>query len=200
MDIEGEISEGTVTLISKEGERFQVDASVAKMSKLVESTIDEEEDDVEQSNDICLPNVKGSVLAKVIEYCEYYQTDKMTAISTPLKSSKIEDLVQPWYANYVKVEQVLLFELVTAANFMDIKPLLDLTCLAVSVFIKGKSPEELRRIFNLSNAFTPEEEAQVREENKWAEQPGNNNRNNNDVAAAAESDNNASNNNAATSS
>lgn len=30
----------------------------------------------------------------------------------------------------------MMFELVTAANFMDIKPLLDLTCLAVSVLIK----------------------------------------------------------------
>jgi hypothetical protein len=60
----------------------------------------------------------------------------MTPIQTPLKSSKIDDLVQPWYAAYVQVDQSLLFELVTAANFMDIKPLLDLTCLAVSVFIK----------------------------------------------------------------
>jgi len=37
------------------------------------------------------------------------------------------------------VEQILLFELVTAANFMDIKALLDLTCLAVSVLIKVRS-------------------------------------------------------------
>jgi len=176
-----ETEEGTITLISKEGERFQVDASVAKMSKLVESTIDEEEEDDDDSQrEIQLPNVKGIVLAKVIEFCEHFQEENMTEISTPLKSSKIEDLVQPWYADYVKVEQVLLFELVTAANFMDIKPLLDLTCLAVSVFIKGKSPEELRRIFNLSNEFTPEEEAQVREENKWAEQPSNRS---NDVAS-----------------
>lgn len=151
------------------------------MSKLVESTIDEdEEDDDDSQREIQLPNVKGTVLAKVIEFCEHFQEENMTEISTPLKSSKIEDLVQPWYADYVKVEQVLLFELVTAANFMDIKPLLDLTCLAVSVFIKGKSPEELRRIFNLSNEFTPEEEAQVREENKWAEQPSNRS---NDVAS-----------------
>jgi len=142
------------------------------MSKLVESTIDDD-DEEEEAKEIQLPNVKAAVLAKVIEYCEHYKMEEMTPITTPLKSSKIEDLVQPWYADYVKLEQVLLFELVTAANFMDIKPLLDLTCLAVSVMIKGKSAEELRRIFNLSNEFTPEEEAQVKEENKWAEQPSN---------------------------
>ncbi len=60
----------------------------------------------------------------------------VTTITTPLKSNRIEEIVQEWYANFVKVEQIMLFELVTAANFMDIKPLLDLTCLAVSVYIK----------------------------------------------------------------
>jgi len=157
--------------ISKEGESHPVKIEVAKMSKLVEATIDDEGD--EETHDVPLPNVKSSVLAKVIEYCEHYKTEEMTTITTPLKSSKIEDLVQPWYAEFVRIDQVMLFELVTAANFMDIKPLLDLTCLAVSVMIKGKSAEELRRIFNISNEFSPEEEAQVREENKWYEQPNN---------------------------
>ena len=170
--------------ISKEGDLFEVPISVAKMSALVETTIDDEDDDDDDEDnggggggggggaEIPLPNVKGAVLAKVIEYCTHYtNVEEMTAISTPLKSSKIEEVVQQWYADYVQVEQVLLFELVTAANFMDIKPLLDLTCFAVSVLIKGKSAEEIRKIFNISSDFTPEDEAQVREENKWCEKP-----------------------------
>lgn len=139
------------------------------MSKIVEDTVDGEDDG--EDHEIQLPNVKSTVLAKVIEYCEHYQTEEMTPITTPLKSSKIEDMVQPFYAEFVKLDQNMLFELVTAANFMDIKPLLDLACLAVSIMIKGKSAEELRAMFNLSTGFNPEEEAQVREENKWAEQP-----------------------------
>jgi S-phase kinase-associated protein 1 len=60
----------------------------------------------------------------------------VTPITTPLKSTRIEEIVQEWYADFVDVDQIMLFELVTAANFMDIKALLDLTCLAVSVLIK----------------------------------------------------------------
>eukprot|EP00565_Helicotheca_tamesis_P001311 CAMPEP_0185728100 /NCGR_PEP_ID=MMETSP1171-20130828/3570_1 /TAXON_ID=374046 /ORGANISM="Helicotheca tamensis, Strain CCMP826" /LENGTH=167 /DNA_ID=CAMNT_0028396771 /DNA_START=164 /DNA_END=667 /DNA_ORIENTATION=- len=160
---------GTVNLVSKEGDSFEVPISVAKMSKLVETTIDEDVDE-DETQEIPLPNVKATVLNKVIEFCTHYKEEPMTQITTPLKSSKIEEVVQKWYADFVKVEQVLLFELVTAANFMDIKPLLDLTCFAVAVMIKGKSADDIRKIFNISNDFTPEEEAQVREENKWCEQ------------------------------
>jgi S-phase kinase-associated protein 1 len=35
--------------------------------------------------------------------------------------------------------------------------------------IKGKSPEEIRKTFNIPNDFTPEEEDQIRRENEWAE-------------------------------
>ena len=124
--------------MSKEGDVHEVPIEVAKMSTLVATTIeDDADDDDDEVREIPLPNVKDEVLKKVLHYCTYYiEKEPMTAISTPLKSSKIEDLVQTWYADFVKVEQGLLFELVTAANFMDIKPLLDLTCLAVSVFIK----------------------------------------------------------------
>ena len=107
------------------------------MSSLVATTIDDDaDDDEDEVREVPLPNVKDAVLTKVIDYCEHYKNEPMTAIQTPLKHSKVEEMVQPWYANFVKVEQSLLFEMVSAANFMDIKPLLDLTCLAVSVLIK----------------------------------------------------------------
>lgn len=56
-----------------------------------------------------------------------------------------------------------------AANFLDIKPMLDLTCKTVAKMITQKTPEEIRATFNIKNDFTPEEEEQVRKENQWAE-------------------------------
>jgi len=56
-----------------------------------------------------------------------------------------------------------------AANYMDIKALLDVGCKTVANMIKGKSPEEIRKTFNIQNDFTPEEEEQIRRENEWAE-------------------------------
>lgn len=151
---------GTVKLVSKEGDTFEVPIEIAKLSNLVVTTLGEDDDTDEDNSmvEIPLPNVKAKVLAKVIEYCTHYQEDPMKQITTPLKSNKLEEIVQEWYAGFVAVDQALLFELVTAANFMDIKALLDLTCLAVSILIKGKSAEEIRRIFNISNDFSQKQE------------------------------------------
>ena len=80
-----------------------------------------------------VPSLKSVMILPILLTSSIYA---VTPITTPLKSIRIEEIVQEWYADFVNVDQTLLFELVTAANFMDIKALLDLTCLAVSVLIK----------------------------------------------------------------
>jgi S-phase kinase-associated protein 1 len=82
----------------------------------------------------------------------------------------MSEVVQEWYANYISVDRETLFELTLAANYMDVKPLLDLCCATTASLIKGKTPEEIRRQFNIVNDFSPEQEALVREENKWKEE------------------------------
>ena len=73
----------------------------------------------------------------------------MTPITTPIKSPKINKVVQQWQADFVRdLELEFLFELVTAAVYLDIQPLLDLTCLAVAVIIQGKTAAEMRAFFN----------------------------------------------------
>ena len=41
--------------------------------------------------------------------------------------------------------------------------------MTVANMIKGKTPEEIRKTFNIRNDFTPEEEAKVRADNPWLE-------------------------------
>jgi S-phase kinase-associated protein 1 len=55
-----------------------------------------------------------------------------------------------------------------AANYLDIKGLQGLTCRAVVDMIHGKSPEEIRKTFNIKNDLTKEEEEAIRSENSWA--------------------------------
>ena len=46
--------------------------------------------------------------------------------------------------------------------------MLDLTCQAMADMIKGKSPEEIRKTFDMMNDFSPEEEEEIIRDNQWA--------------------------------
>merc|ERR1719223_1400500 len=125
-------------------------------------------DDSGTDEEIPLPNVKTAILSKVVDYCKYHKDNAPEEIQKPLKSTNlIECGVSEWDAEFVEVEKEVLFELVLAANYLDIKSLLDLMCAKVASMIKGKCTEEIRKTFDIVNDFTPEEEAQVREEGRW---------------------------------
>lgn len=110
---------------------------------------------------IPLPNVTGKILQKVIEYARYHH-EHPTPVTEEKKDEKRTDDIIPWDQEFCKVDQSTLFELILAANYLDIKPLLDVTCKTVANMIKGKTPEEIRKTFNIKNDFTPEEEEQIR--------------------------------------
>ncbi|CAL9151776.1 unnamed protein product, partial [Musa hybrid cultivar] len=187
-----------ITLKSSDGEVFEVDEAVAMESQTIKHMI---EDDCAE-NGIPLPNVTSKILAKVIEYCrKHVDASAAAASKSSDDSSKLADEeLKSWDAEFVKVDQATLFDLILAvsllsftpylvsaiytlcivflalmiwwcmqaANYLNIKGLLDLTCQTVADMIKGKTPEEIRKTFNIKNDFTPEEEEEVRRENQWA--------------------------------
>ena len=89
-------------------------------------------------------------------------------IPKPLKDSKLENVIEKWDADYIlPISKEDCVSVINAANYMDIKSLLELASSKVASIIKGKTPEEIRKTFNIQNDFTPEEEQQIREENQW---------------------------------
>ena len=60
------------------------------------------------------------------------------------------------------------FRFVQAANYLHIKNVFDLTCQNVENILKGVTPEEIRKSFNIKNDFSLEEEEEIRHENPWA--------------------------------
>jgi S-phase kinase-associated protein 1 len=157
----------TVKLSSSDEQEFEVAIEVAQTSVTIKNML--EDMDTMAPDVIPLPNVTGKILGKVIEYAKYH-LEHPTPVSEEKKEEKRTDDIIPWDQEFCKVDQATLFELILAANYLDIKPLLDLTCKTVANMIKGKTPEEIRKTFNIKNDFTPEEEEQVRKENEWCEE------------------------------
>lgn len=139
-----------VTLVSNDDQTFTVDLSVANLSVTLKNLIEDAGVDVP----IPLPNVKGATLRKVIEFCKLQQENP-----TSEKTGFLDGM-----------DRDSLFDLILAANYMDNADLLTLSCKSVAEMIKGKTPEEICKHFNLPAVFTPEEEEQVRKENEWCEE------------------------------
>ena len=138
-----------------DGETVEVDVEIACKSIYVKSIFDHSGVD----NEIPLPEIKRSILDKIIEYCTYIHTHQPQEIEKPLKSSQLSDCVSQWYADFIDVDQEILFELTLAAKIMDIKSLLDLTCAKISSHTKGMTNSEIREYYNIEKDFTAEEEA-----------------------------------------
>ncbi|GLT91972.1 hypothetical protein SLE2022_098320 [Rubroshorea leprosula] len=177
-----------ITLKSSDDETFEVDKAVALMLQTIKPLILQtikpltEDDWVDNQalmsltikpviEDDCaykgipLLNVTSKILSKVIEYCKkHVEAPKSDDRATTVE----DDELKAWDADFVKVDQATLFDLILAANYLNIKSLLDLTCETVADMIKGRTPAEIRKTFSVSNSFTPEEEEEVRRENQWA--------------------------------
>ncbi|GIX65620.1 skp1 family protein [Babesia caballi] len=154
--------------MSSEGDLFTVERHVLEPCALLRNMLFHNDEDGD-SEPIKLERVSTRALCKVIDYCRYHWNNPAKPIPQPLKSTRLADVVCPWDLEFVNVEQEVLFELMLAENFLDIKPLLELTCAKVASMIKGKTPDEIRDEFNIVNDFAPGEEATIREENKWCE-------------------------------
>jgi S-phase kinase-associated protein 1 len=68
------------------------------------------------------------------------------------------DVTDEWDVTFINsVDLDTTFDIINAANYMDIKPLLDLSCAKIASLMKGKTAEEIRQMFNIECDLTEEE-------------------------------------------
>ncbi|KAF5308259.1 hypothetical protein FQR65_LT06252 [Abscondita terminalis] len=158
-----------IKLQSSDGETFEIDVEIAKCSVTIKTMLEDLGMDDDEEEVVPLPNVNSAILKKVIQWATYHKDDPPPPEDDENKEKRTDD-ISSWDADFLKVDQGTLFELILAANYLDIKGLLDVTCKTVANMIKGKTPEEIRKTFNIKNDFTASEEEQVRKENEWCEE------------------------------
>jgi len=155
-----ENSQQEITLISSDDQEFKVTQAVASMSPTIINHI--------KNSKIHFDNITGPVLSKIIQYCEHHSRFAYFSELQEWEDEKSENIV-PWDQNFVSnLSSTMKFDLVSASHFLDIKPLLNLICKDIANSLKGKSPEELRKILDIKE-LTDEEKEQVKKENEWCE-------------------------------
>ncbi|KAB1216900.1 SKP1-like protein 10 [Morella rubra] len=130
-----------------------------------------EDDGVSYDSVIPLPNVSARALSRVVLYCTRSLDfgAKSTAAIDEDDKKKVKEEREAFEVEFVGEENDEgIKELVLAANYLNIKDLLDFLNQSVANRIQNKSVEYVRRFFGIENDYTPEEEARIRQENEWA--------------------------------
>ncbi|KAJ6410842.1 hypothetical protein OIU84_007575 [Salix udensis] len=96
---------------------------------------------------ISLPQrVNPSILGLILDYCRFHQV--------PGRSNKER---KTFDEKFIRMDTKRLCELTSAADSLQLKPLVDLTSRALARIIEGKTPEEIRETFHLPDDLTEEE-------------------------------------------
>lgn len=141
-------------LTSSDKMKFELNSKAGERSGLLKNLIS----DYEESKDIPLPDIKGEILKKIVDYLTHYKDIEPKEIPKPLPTANLGEFLDEWdisFINGIELEKV--FDLINASNYMDIKPLLDLSCAKIASLMKGKTAEEIRAMFNIECDLSPEE-------------------------------------------
>ncbi|KAJ1652193.1 hypothetical protein GGF42_003173 [Coemansia sp. RSA 2424] len=166
-----------INLMTAEGAVIGVERDIIEQSGTIRNILS---DVGSTDKPIPIPNVSGPILTKIIDYCRHHRNDptrRHARESNALEESDSSDAaiqraieqMDEFDHQFCRVDQGTLFDIILAANFLDIQPLLDLAGYTVANMMKGKSVEEIRSTFNIKNDFTAEEEEEVLKENAWCE-------------------------------
>ncbi|KAK4267828.1 hypothetical protein QN277_024561 [Acacia crassicarpa] len=147
-----------ITVVCSDGGEFKITVTAAKLSKLLNDSLAE---------DVCVPDdrkieitggVDSKTLEKVIEYCEKHAP---TADSEASDSDGEE--LKKWDIEFMKMDvEDILFHILMAANYLNIKGLLDLACQTAADLMKGMTVSQIRKIFHIKNDFSSEEHEELR--------------------------------------
>ena len=143
-----------IILINSDGQQFKIREEVAKKF----GTIRDVMEDIGIEEPIPL-NLSNNSLSKVIQFAEYH-------LEHPIVDGEISE----WDKQFFNVDQSIIFDLILLSNYLDYNDLLGMSCEAIASMIRGKSPAEIRKVFNIEDDFTEEEHQKIRQENEWLEE------------------------------
>lgn len=144
-----------MVLVSGDDVRCETTQKVAKTCQLLADMLEEE--DSEEVVEVPLPEVLGSILKKVVEFCAHHVDDPLPPIPKPVPSSDMTEAVPAWDAKFIDEDKATVFNLILAANYLDNPPLLNLACAKIASLAVGKPIKEIRKIFGIQTDLTKEE-------------------------------------------
>ncbi|EFO83453.1 hypothetical protein CRE_02894 [Caenorhabditis remanei] len=133
-------------LESCDGDEVKISSEAVKQSKTLNDLVSNLHGGAEMDESIPMDNIKKPALVKVVEWCEHHKGEPIPVDDDTVPKNVT---IPEWDEEFLKIDNDELFHLILAANYLDIKQLLNYACKKVALMAKGKSPEELRVIYGI---------------------------------------------------
>ncbi len=147
-----------IILVAKGGEQIRTTLKAAEISKLVRSTLDADA----TATEIPLPMVENKILVKIVEYMKNWNGAEEKIIEKPLRHKEMSQVTNQWDATFINEIDASsrqdLYDIILAANYMDIQGLLHLGCAKVASLIKGQPLEKIKEILAAGTANAAKKE------------------------------------------
>ncbi|PSS04361.1 SKP1-like protein [Actinidia chinensis var. chinensis] len=135
-----------IWLQNDDGSIQQVEQEVAKLCPIICQEIHTGVGSSKHNPISLPPQVNPAMLSLILDYCQFHQV--------PGRSNKER---KSFDEKFIRMDTKRLCELTSAADSLQLKPLVDLTSRALARMIEGKTPEEIRETFHLPDDLTEEE-------------------------------------------
>jgi len=143
---------GSLKIVSKDKKEYDVDKKFAFVSTLIKTSLDTDP----TATEVPIPGVASNILTEVVAYMNHHKGTEPPIIEKPLRSKVMKDVCKdPFDAEFIDrigENRQALYDLILAANYMDIKSLLHLGCAKVASLIKGQPLEKIKDILSTGTA------------------------------------------------
>eukprot|EP00291_Cryptomonas_curvata_P003587 CAMPEP_0172188488 /NCGR_PEP_ID=MMETSP1050-20130122/21958_1 /TAXON_ID=233186 /ORGANISM="Cryptomonas curvata, Strain CCAP979/52" /LENGTH=164 /DNA_ID=CAMNT_0012863001 /DNA_START=13 /DNA_END=507 /DNA_ORIENTATION=+ len=148
-----------ITLETYDKHHVKVAKSIATRSAIINMMIDDA-GDVTEVVPLADKSCTLSIIQRVVEYLKKHAEFEATHAD--------DETILAFDKSFQEQSDEIIFQTILAANFLDIKNLLELMCKKVADEIKKcKTPDDIRDRFNIRQDYTPEEVEEVKRAHPW---------------------------------
>ncbi len=153
LSLDFDSNEQNITLVSNDNVEYSVNKEYLMISNFLKTALE-----LENHNNTINVNISSSLLKHIVDYFNYHKGTPGKIPEQPLRSKNLKDLMDEWDVNFIDEiggmtesqpeKRKVLYDLINAVNYLDIKCLLYISCAKIASLIKGEPLEKIKSILD----------------------------------------------------
>ena len=154
MSLDGDVEPTYLKLKSKDGKSFTIQQQWTDISVLIKTAFDTDK----TTTELKLTAVDSLQLAEIISYMEHHKGVEPEMVGKPLRSKVMREVCKDQFdadfIDRISKKRKNIYDLVLAANYLDMKCLLHLGCAKIASLIKGEPLDKVKTILSTDDDTT----------------------------------------------